>query len=227
MDVMLVVIAILQAYVLGSINFAVIFTNIFTKKDVRDYGSGNAGMTNVLRVAGPLPGILTFVCDAAKGAVACLIGRYVIFEYLAQHYPEKGDYYLPIYGALLCGIFCMLGHVFPVFFQFKGGKAVAISVGIFAIIDWRCISLVLGIFVIVLLISRIVSVSSLIATAAMPFCIAFFPRDTGERIWVSVAMTLVMVIIIFLKHIPNIKRIVKGEEKPIFGSGKKEKTGEK
>ena len=73
MDIMLIVIAALQAYVLGSINFAVIFTNLFTKKDVRDFGSGNAGMTNVLRVAGPLPGILTFICDAAKGAVACFI----------------------------------------------------------------------------------------------------------------------------------------------------------
>ena len=79
MDILLVVIAALQAYLLGSINFAVIFTNIFTKKDVRDFGSGNAGMTNVLRVAGPLPGILTFLCDAAKGAIACYIGRYIIF----------------------------------------------------------------------------------------------------------------------------------------------------
>ena len=222
MDIILIVIAVLQAYILGSINFAVIFTNLFIKKDVRDFGSGNAGMTNVLRVAGPLPGILTFICDAAKGAVSCFIGRYVIFDYLFKNYPEYGDFYLPIYGALLCGVFCMIGHVFPAFFQFKGGKAVAVSVGIFAIVDWRCISVALGIFVIILLISRIISISSLIATASMPVCIACFSRNTGERVWVSVLLTLVMVLIIYLKHIENIKRLIKGEEKPLFGKNKKE-----
>ncbi|MBO5105902.1 MAG: glycerol-3-phosphate 1-O-acyltransferase PlsY [Clostridia bacterium] len=222
MDIILIVIAVLQAYILGSINFAVIFTNLFIKKDVRDFGSGNAGMTNVLRVAGPLPGILTFICDAAKGAVSCFVGRYVIFDYLFKNYPEHGDFYLPIYGALLCGVFCMIGHVFPAFFQFKGGKAVAVSVGIFAIVDWRCISVALGIFVIILLISRIISISSLIATASMPVCIACFSRNTGERVWVSVLLTLVMVLIIYLKHIENIKRLIKGEEKPLFGKNKKE-----
>ena len=217
MDIMLVVIAALQAYVLGSINFAVIFTNIFIKKDVRNFGSGNAGMTNVLRVAGPVPGILTFICDALKGAVSCFIGRYVIFAYLFNNYPDRAEWYLPIYGALFCGIFCMIGHVFPAFFQLKGGKAVAVSVGIFAIVDWRCISVVLLIFIIVLLISRIISISSLTATIAMPVCVALFPRNTGEKVWVSVVLTFVMVLIIYLKHIENIKRLIKCEEKPIFG----------
>lgn len=222
MDIMLVVIAALEAYVLGSINFAVIFTNAFTKKDVRDFGSGNAGMTNVLRVAGPLPGILTFICDASKGAISCFIGRYVIFDYLFNNYPERADFYLPIYGALFCGIFCMIGHVFPAFFQLKGGKAVAVSVGIFAIVDWRCICVALSIFLIVLAISRIISISSLIATASMPVCIALFVRNIeGERVWVSVLLTLVMALIIYLKHIENIKRLIKREEKTIFG--KKEK----
>jgi len=221
MDIMLVVIAALQAYIFGSINFAVIFTNLFTKKDVRDFGSGNAGMTNVLRVAGPLPGILTFLCDAAKGAVACAIGRYVIFDYLFENFSDRADWYLPIYGALFCGIFCMLGHVFPVFFQLKGGKAVAVSVGIFAIVDWRCIALALLVFVVVLLISRIISISSLTATISMPIWIAVFSRDTGEKVWASVALTFVMVLIIYLKHSENIKRLIKGEEKPIFGKSKK------
>jgi glycerol-3-phosphate acyltransferase PlsY len=217
MDIMLVVIAALQAYVLGSINFAVIFTNAFTKKDVRDFGSGNAGMTNVLRVAGPLPGILTFVCDALKGAISCFIGKYIIFDYLVTNYPERADWYLPIYGALFCGIFCMIGHVFPAFFQLKGGKAVAVTVGIFAIVDWRCISVALGIFVIVLLISRIISISSLTASISMPIWIAVFNRNSEENILISIALTVIMVLIIYLKHIENIKRLIKGEEKPIFG----------
>ena len=222
MDILLVVIAALQAYLLGSINFAVIFTNIFTKKDVRDFGSGNAGMTNVLRVAGPLPGILTFLCDAAKGAIACYIGRYIIFSYLFENFPELREVYLPIYGALICGFFCMIGHVFPAFFQFKGGKAVAVSVGIFAIVDWRCISVALAVFVIILLITRIISISSLLATASMPVCVYLFPRNTGEKVWISVLLTLAMALIIYLKHIENIKRLILGQEKPIFGKSKKD-----
>ena len=221
MDILLIFAAIILSYLLGSINFAVIFANVFTKKDVRNYGSGNAGMTNVLRVAGPLPGILTFICDALKGAVACYIGKYIIFNYLIQNY--TGELYLPIYGALICGVFCMLGHVFPVFFQFKGGKGVAISVGIFAVVDWRCIAVVLGVFVALLLITRIVSISSLIATISMPVCIALFEREANENVYISVALTFIMVIIIYLKHIENIKRLFKGEEKPIFGKSKKAK----
>ena len=222
MDILLVVIAALQAYLLGSINFAVIFTNIFTKKDVRDFGSGNAGMTNVLRVAGPLPGILTFLCDAAKGAIACYIGRHIIFSYLFENFPELREVYLPIYGALICGFFCMIGHVFPAFFQFKGRKAVAVSVGIFAIVDWRCISVALAVFVIILLITRIISISSLLATASMPVCVYLFPRNTGEKVWISVLLTLAMALIIYLKHIENIKRLILGQEKPIFGKSKKD-----
>ena len=221
MEFLLIIAAIILAYLLGSINFAVIFANLFTKKDVRDYGSGNAGMTNVLRVAGPVPGILTFICDGAKGALACYIGRYIIFDYLNANY--NSELFLPIYGALLCGIFCMLGHVFPVFFQFKGGKGVAISVGIFAVVDWRCIALALGVFVGLLLITRIVSISSLVATISMPVWVALFERQTNENLYISVALTIVMVIIIYVKHIENIKRLIRREEKPIFGKSKKSK----
>ena len=216
MEILLVILTALQAYLLGSINFAVVFSHLFTKKDVRDFGSGNAGMTNVLRVSGPLPGILTFLCDIAKAFLACYIGRYIIFEYLFDAYPQHSDYYVPIYGALLCGVFCMLGHVFPLYFQFKGGKAVACSVGIFLIVDWRCMVVSLLIFIIVVLICKIVSVGSLIATISMPINIMLFQRNIpNENVIVSVVLTLFMVLIIYLKHIENIKRIFKGEEKPL------------
>ncbi len=216
MEILLVVLTALQAYLLGSINFAVVFSNIFSKKDVRNFGSGNAGMTNVLRVSGPLPGILTFLCDIAKAFLACYIGRYIIFQYLFETYPQHSDYYVPIYGALLCGIFCMLGHVFPLYFQFKGGKAVACSVGIFLIADWRCMAVSLTVFILVILICKIVSVGSLIATIIMPINIMFFQRNIPkENVLVSVALTFVMVLIIYLKHIENIKRIFKGQEKPL------------
>lgn len=217
MEILLVFLAVLQAYLFGSINFAVIISKLFAKKDVRDFGSGNAGMTNVLRVFGVLPGILTFLLDILKAAAACYIGQNVIFSYLAENF--GGRWYVPVYGAFLCGVFCMLGHVFPLFFQFKGGKAVAVSVGIFAIADWRAILIVLAVFAIVLLISRIISISSLTATACMPVCIALLPHKTGE-LWVLMLLTLIMALIIYLKHSENIKRLLRGEEKPIFGNGR-------
>ena len=211
MDFMWVVIAVLQAYVIGSVNFAVIFTRLFIKKDIRHFGSGNAGTTNVLRVLGLLPGILTFVCDVLKGFVACMLGRQ-IFAYLSANYPSR--FFLPIYGVLLCGLFCMLGHVFPVFFDFKGGKAVAVAVGIFYVANWRAITLALAVFLMVLLITRIVSAASLSATVALFVCTLIFPPQ-GE-LWLNALLTFCMCTLVFYKHKDNIKRLFHGAEKPIF-----------
>lgn len=221
MDVMLVVIAILQAYVLGSLNFAVIFSKIFGKKgknDVRNFGSGNAGMTNMVRVYGVLPGVLTFICDALKGFVACFIGKYVIFSYLSVHYSNV-KWYVPIYGALLCGVFVMLGHVFPAFFGFKGGKGIAVSVGIFAVAHWQAITVALIVFVITLLITRIISISSLIAAVTVFVVTLLIPKGEGEP-WVNLLLTGIMCAIVFIKHKENIIRLAHGQEKPIFGKDK-------
>lgn len=219
MDIILVLLASLQAYLLGSLNFAVIFSKLFARKDIRDFGSGNAGMTNMVRVFGVLPGILTFIFDVLKGLVACYIGKYVIFEYLSVRYPDV-PWYIPVYGAFFCGIFCMLGHVFPVFFGFKGGKAVAVAVGIFYIAHWQAITIALVVFVITLLITRIISVSSLLATTTVFVVSVAMPKGQGEQ-WLILFMTLIMCAIVFIKHKDNIKRLIRGEEKPIFG--KKEK----
>lgn len=216
MEILLIIVAAIQAYLFGSLNFAIIISKLFSNKDVREFGSGNAGMTNVMRVFGVLPGFLTFFLDAAKGFVACYVGQYIFANLPAA---TSSQYIPAIYGAFFCGVFCMLGHVFPLFFQFKGGKAVAVSVGIFAVAEWRAILIVLGVFVLFLLISRIISISSLIATAAMPICIWLLPGQSGE-LWVRLILTFAMVAIIYLKHIENIKRLIKGEEKPLFGNKK-------
>lgn len=220
MEVMLVIIAALESYTLGSLNFAVIISKLFAKKDVRNFGSGNAGMTNVLRVFGVLPGILTFLLDVLKGFVACYIGKFVIFEYLSNNY--SSPWFNPVYGALFCGIFCMIGHVFPAFFQFKGGKAVAVSVGIFYIAHWQAITAALIVFVIVLLITRIISISSVIAALTVLAVTCIIPPANANNL-VVILMTAVMCLIVIVKHKDNMVRLVKGEEKPIFGKGKKEK----
>lgn len=208
---LLCVAAVISAYLLGSINFALIFANAFLKKDVRKLGSGNAGTTNVMRTAGFLPGALTFVCDVLKGFAACYIGK-MLFCYALNTGGVKWAY--PSYGVYLCGVACMLGHVFPVFFQFKGGKGVATSVGIFAVCCPKAIIIGLTVFALCVLITRIVSLSSLVATVTViSLSIVFY--DYSAPMLVPSLLSVSMGLTVFLKHKDNIKRLVKGEEKRI------------
>lgn len=205
--------AVVIAYFLGSINFAVIFANAFLKKDVRELGSGNAGTTNVMRTAGFLPGALTFVCDALKGFAACFIGKMLFIH----AYPDTIPW---IYVAYMCGVACMLGHVFPIFFGFKGGKGVATSVGIFAVCCPIAIVIGLTVFALMVLLTKIVSLSSLIATVTViSLSIVFYNFDAN--IALPAVLSISMGAIVFLKHKDNIKRLVKGEEKKITVRRKK------
>ncbi|MBE6796789.1 MAG: glycerol-3-phosphate 1-O-acyltransferase PlsY [Ruminococcaceae bacterium] len=199
------------AYMIGSINFAIIFTNAFVHRDVRDYGSGNAGMTNVLRVVGKKAGILTFICDALKGLVACLVGR-LVFAYLLS--TTGNEIFNPVYGAYICGVAVMLGHVFPLFFGFKGGKGVAVSVGIFLICNPIAIISGLATFGILLLTTRIISISSLSATVIVVSFSMIFYFHTAE-FWPQAIGAFIMGAIVFLKHAENIGRLIRGEEKKL------------
>lgn len=219
----LAVAAVIAAYLIGSINFAVIFTKHFTKNDIRDFGSGNAGTTNVMRVGGLKPGILTFVCDALKGFAASLLGKY-LFSIIISSNPSLSWAY-PVYGAYLCGLVCMLGHVFPIFYQFRGGKGVAVSVGIYAVCCPKAIVLGLVVFALVTLLTKTVSIGSLIATVTViSLSVVFYNSPIGifkteldsaaSLLWQSI-LSIGMGITIILKHIPNIKRIFSGDEKKI------------
>lgn len=205
------VITVIAAYLLGSINFAVIFSAVFVKKDVRDMGSGNAGTTNVMRTAGFLPGLLTFICDALKGFAACMIGK-LIFDYI--HTATGAEWSLPIYGAYLCGVACMLGHIFPLFFQFRGGKGVATSVGIFAVCCPIAIIIGLAVFAVMTLITKIVSLSSLTATVTVVVISVVFYNENAA-LWPQAVLSIIMGAMVFLKHKENIKRLVSGEESKI------------
>ncbi len=207
-DIILVLAAVILAYLIGSINFAVIFSKAFIKKDIREVGSGNAGMTNVMRTAGALPGILTFVFDALKGFVACFIGKQ-IFNYL--YTATENPVFFAVYGAYLCGVACMIGHIFPVFFGFKGGKGVAISVGIFAVCCPVAILLGLALFAILLPTTKIMSVSSLSATVVVVTMSLVFYDKTALFLPQAIC-AVIMGIIVFVKHKDNIVRLIKGNE---------------
>ncbi len=202
------IVTVIAAYLIGSINFAVIFAKAFVKKDVRELGSGNAGATNVLRSAGVLPGILTFVFDALKGFAACFMGK-AIFEYITIQ--TASDWSNPIIGAYLCGLACMLGHVYPFFFGFKGGKGVATSVGIFAVCCPIAIIIGLIAFALITFISKYVSLGSVCATLVVVILSIVF-YDKTALVFPQILLILAMGAIVIIKHKDNIKRLIAGTE---------------
>lgn len=207
--IMLAVLSPIFAYLIGSISFAVIFTERFSKVDVRKKGSGNAGTTNVLRVSGVKAGLLTFLCDALKGAAACLIGRFAFGL-------AFGSLQTVLLGAYICGFACMLGHAYPLFFDFKGGKCAATSVGIFAVCCPQGIILGLLGYGINMAITRIVSISTLIATTIV--VIVSFVQKGFLQFGFNPAilvLTLLMGTLVFYRHKSNIQKLIKGEEKKL------------
>lgn len=209
------IVTIIAAYFIGSINFAVIFAKAFVKKDVRELGSGNAGATNVLRNAGVVPGVLTFVFDALKGFAASFMG-YKIFEYVNTQIAS--DWSAPIIGAYLCGLACMLGHIFPFFFGFKGGKGVATSVGIYAVCCWPAILIGLLVFALVTAFSKYVSLGSICAAlTVVVLSIIFF--DKTAIVLPQIVLNLSMGAAVILKHKDNIKRLISGTESKIKAKG--------
>lgn len=199
----------LGAYVLGSIPFGVILASLFAGKDVRASGSGNIGATNVARVAGPLPGILTLLFDTGKGALAVwLAGR------LTDHRAT---------WMILAGLAALLGHCFPLWLRFRGGKGVATALGVFAMLSLPAAIGALLFFLLVVLIWRYVSLGSVAAAAAMPLLIYFLWAPHHAPPLVITFSTLFASGLVIYKHDANLQRLVEGtEERFSFGKTKGE-----
>ncbi len=215
----------LIAYLLGSVSFSILFTRLFDqKKDIRSMGSGNAGATNVLRSVGVKAAVFTFIFDFAKGVLSVFIGK-MIFQYLAiPNIAGISDFELIQFGAYIAGFFCVMGHIFPLYFGFKGGKGVLTSWAIIALIDWRSFIAVIVVFIIVFLFSKIVSLASICAAASYPICTLVFNLGIAYlwqhsvTVWYVVITFLVGTLqagILIWKHRSNIQRIRQGTEKKI------------
>ncbi len=202
------VIVAVVAYVLGSIPFGLILARVFLGTDVRKIGSGNIGATNVLRTGSKGLGIATLILDAAKGyaavAIAWVVAEATIGPGTA---PDPNRLYVLI-G--LAAIFAILGHVFPVWLKFKGGKGVATGVGVFLALVPKAVLIVLGIFAVVFALFRYVSLASIIATAAFP-AIAYALLAGAERNLMLPFMCAASLLII-AKHHTNIRRLLSGTE---------------
>lgn len=215
METFLLIVALLLtgffAYLIGSINFAIIVTRLFAKKDIRDFGSGNAGMTNVLRTLGKGPAAIVTVGDFCKGMLAVLVGH-VILRLLSGDFPFYADY--------LIALLVMLGHCFPVFYGFKGGKGILVSAGVILALDWRVFLVVFAVFIIVVLLRKIVSLASICTAVSFPIATLVIALLDGSPhvLWDTLSAVLISAIVIFM-HRGNIKRLLNGTEKA-FGKKK-------
>ncbi len=220
------VIVLVVAYLLGSINFSIILTRIIKKEDIRDFGSGNAGATNVLRAVGKKASALTFVLDFAKCAAAVIIGRLIVGYVCTQvGAPQE----ISNLGAYVGGFACIIGHMFPLYFGFRGGKGVVTTSAMMLLIDWRVFVVLFSIFLIVFAAKRIVSLASIVGTSLYPlgtFLITFFFDFSGSplsshgnlELWYLIAVTVISAMTgaaVVIKHKSNIKRLISGTEKPI------------
>lgn len=210
----------LIGYLLGSISFAIILTRIFAHEDVRSHGSGNAGATNVLRVAGKKASALTFLCDFLKCAASVLIGYYVLLYVCEQCGIDDEMARLGMYAA---GFLCIIGHMHPLYFGFRGGKGVVTAAAMMLLLDWRVFLICFAVFLITFLWKKTVSLSSICASFVYPFVTFsvtyFLDYRVGTLPIVYVVMATAVALLIgatvIFKHRANIRRILAGEEKPI------------
>lgn len=194
-NVILIVLSAIIAYGFGMIPVGELIAKAYGRHDLRKTGSGNTGTTNVLRTLGWLPSILTLVGDAAKGAIAALIGRALGGET----------------GMLIAGLFAVLGHDFPARAKFRGGKGMATSLGVTFVICPAITPFLMGIVVIAVAITHTMSIGSLIASIAYPVLTLIFMPENATK-WMYIVFAIVLMLLGLVCHRGNVSRLLKGRE---------------
>ena len=205
------IIVAIVAYLLGSISFSVIISKKMAGFDVREKGSGNAGSTNVLRTVGKKAAIITLIFDILKGVIAILVGFLT------------GKIFSGLDNALLiqlAGVFVILGHTFPVFFRFRGGKGVATALGVLLMTNWQ-IGLICLVFALILIaLTRMVSVGSIAAAILFPVLVLFIDQNyivstSGWDNWSYFIYSVIVALLVIFNHRENLKRLLSGTENTI------------
>ena len=180
------------AYFVGSISFGIVFSKLFKLKDPRSFGSKNIGATNVMRSGKKLPAVLTLLGDLLKGSLMVFICEYLGFE--------KNEIFL-VAGTVF------LGHLFPIYYQFKGGKGVATAFGILLVIHSKIALMLLATWLFIFLITRISSLSALIASIALPIMAYFMNTDIG-----FLSLCLFLSLLLIYRHKQNIQKLLQRQE---------------
>ena len=194
-----VALTLLVSYLLGCFNGSVMTSHFIIRDDVRQHGSGNAGLTNFYRTYGARYALCVIICDMGKTVLACLIGGYLMHWVV-------GDWTL---GLLIAGIGCELGHMFPVFFGLRGGKGILSGGVLVLLLDWRVALIAWGLFAMLWLTTRYVSLGSVAATASMPVSVFFL---LGHN-WLYTVLSAAVAALVIWCHRGNIQRLLSGTEK--------------
>ncbi len=193
----------LLAYLLGTIPFGLLIGQFIKKVDIREHGSKNIGATNVFRVVGKTWGILALFLDALKGWLACRLPNLIS----GQPFSVEQE--------LILAVSAIIGHTFPVWLKFKGGKGVATSLGVFLAVAWLPTLSAFIFWIVIFSIFRIISVASLAAALLYPFAVYFFNHQEADFAWLFV-LSVVLAVFMFYTHRANIGRIIRGEEKKLI-----------
>jgi len=206
------------AYLIGSIPFSFLVVKVVAGKDVREHGSQNVGATNVARTAGKVPGIVALLLDIAKGYAVVAIARMLVSRPEWPFEPGLLPWQSREMWVALAGLIAVLGHMFPVWLHFHGGKGVATAMGAFLALDARVIAGAVIVFAIVLIVSRYVSLASIVSAASVPLFFRYLSNDTP--FW-HIVISIGISIAVILKHHSNIARLAQGTERKL---GQKKET---
>ena len=200
MKTALTVFCVCIAYLLGSINPAIIISRIFGKRDIREEGSGNAGATNTLRVMGKGAALCVVIFDALKGIAAVLFAKYAPEIFKVENYNMSAMY--------LSALFVVVGHVFPIYFGFKGGKGIMTSIAVIFVLDWEIGVILLVTCLAIMLLTGYVSLGSCIGAVLFPMLVVMFHE--GNTLFT--AISVIIAAIALIKHRSNIVRLVNRTE---------------
>ena len=201
-----IIVCIVMGYLFGTLNGAIVISKLTQHEDVRDKGSGNAGLTNFLRNYGGWTTLLVIVIDLGKMIAACMLASLVWSEEAAL-------------AKMIAGTAVQVGHIFPIFFGLRGGKGILCSAALAIVMDWRIFVIAISVFIVLFVLTKLVSLGSIFAAATFgALFVLFFPNDP----WVQILGVFMAVLAIFM-HRSNIVRLLKGEERKTHLSKSKNK----
>ena len=203
-----VFLAVVIGYLLGSINSSILVAKFHSGIDIRNYGSGNAGATNILRTLGKGAALRVLIGDALKGILAVIIGRLLSGDFSGVLPGRMEPGLSSDITVMAAGLACILGHNFPIYFNFRGGKGILTSIAVILMVDWTAFIFILLIGVLVIVISKYVSLGSIIGAAVLPIYVYI----VYMRVDYYLLFAFLLSILAIIRHIPNLKRLIKGTE---------------
>lgn len=207
----------IASYLFGSFNSALIVCRLLKHDDIRKYGSKSAGLTNVLRVYGKIPALITLLCDLFKGVIAVVLARLIVTDILGVLF--FGD---SLFIGYVAGVCVVLGHIFPLYYGFKGGKGVLTACTTMLAVDPVTTILCLAVFIIIVSITRYVSLGSIVSMSFYPFVTGVSQTVRGyDGVWINVLFAILLAVLIIYKHKANIVRLKNHEENKLSFKSKK------